>query len=423
MKFILKNNLVKYYLFLFLFSYSLILTRAINIPATDDQGRHFIRGDGYSDINTLSAVKYWKDYTYLSSSFRPIHQYNQPNDLSNIYGYTHYPAWPDLYTSIGYNLFSLTTETQARFWIIANSLFLVLLIYIFLKKFIPNPIHLFWSMAMILTSSYFVFWADNLHKHFHEYALFWLWSLLLYNYFKEKKYKLLFFFGPLLSLWTVHSSFESIVISVTLIVGTSLSFQEGLFKKLINPLTVYFGVLFVLAFFIHFWLNSLYFKSWSLAYSDLFGAYKERIGIGAADTSLSINEILKMPYYFLNRLERYFFVPGWLFLFFLYWHLKQLKVTNIFNYKFLIVLICAGISWYFFMPQHAYVHHFTAKHFVLVMAISSVFGIIKLYELYKNQHTYKKVLAGIGLLYLITMSITQIIYPVWWKYSLGYLFK
>ena len=58
-----------------------------------------------------------------------------------------------------------------------------------------------------------------------------------------------------------------------------------------------------------------------------------------------------------SRVERYFYIPGIVFLFLFILLFKKIRPQNsALNYKFFYFLIPAGLSWYLLMFQHTSVH-------------------------------------------------------------------
>lgn len=417
-----QKNLLWAYAALIFFVYALILVRSQFISFKDGEGRHHIRGDGYSDINTFSAVLYWRDFGYWEGAFRPYHHYEGPGTKDQAIAYTHYPAGPDLFSSFGYELFGLQGAKQLRLWIVFFSLGLLPLIFYGLGLFVRDPWDRFYSFALLLSSGYFVYWADGFHKHLHEYFLFWIWFILLFRHHILGHKKWLMLLGPWISLWTVHSSFESVAIAVTMIVGTSFVYNKSWIARVLSKENIYFGVLFVMAFAIHLALNARNLGSWDLAIDDMMGALVDRVGANPEYANpLDWQSLLLLPFHFVNRIERYFFVPGWLLIIFIYAYAQFLRQQDPKLWKFFLVTLAASVSWVFLMPQHANVHHFVAKHLGIIVGLLSVWGIRWIYSACKNEKGFKRAAAALGLAYLLVMGLTQIVYPVWWKYSLSYL--
>ncbi len=426
----MKNILKKSTVLALAFAYVLLITRAALIPATHEDSRHFIRGDGFSDQNVYSTVLWVRDFGFWESKLRAVLFYKGDGNKAGAEVYTHYPSYPDILIAAYSRALDTVNEPLLRTLPIALSLLLVFLVYQCLKIFPMSSDERSLNFILFLLSGYFIFWADNLHKHLHEYIVLWGTVYLLWNYYQtpttslNSKLKICLWFLPLTFVAT-QCSFETYVIVATLVVGTSLAFEKGI-RKVISPLNIYLGVLFILGLGLHLYLNRLYFGSWELTIADMKASYMQRIGAGAEDEKMTLLKYLELPLRFVNRQERYFFVPGYALIVFLWVYLKKLKQSgHLAAYKMLWVMVAASVSWYFFMSQHAFMHHFTAKHFGLVAIIISAPGIfwwLQEWELLRKESwTLKK--SGMALLgaYVLIMALTQIVYPVWWKHSLKFL--
>jgi hypothetical protein len=420
----------KYWLAAMAMAYLCLIVRAAVVPATHENGRHFIRGDGFSDQNVYSTVLWVRDFGFWESRLRAVLFYKGDGNKSSGEVYTHYPSYPDILVAAYASLLGTVSEPLLRTLPLALSFFFLYLVFLCYKEvFVLNDKERNLNLLLLFCSGYFIFWADNLHKHLHEYICLWSSIYLLWKYYQDasfSKTKVFLYFLPI-SFIATQCSFETYVIVATLVVGSSIAFEKS-WRKIISPLNVYLGFLFLAGIFLHLYLNKLYFGNWSLVFEDMRASYMQRIGISDPEEKMTLARYLKLPLRFVTRQERYFFIPGWMLFFFLYLYTKNLKAKGFFaQAKFMWVLFAASISWYLFMSQHAYMHHFTAKHFGMIALVVAGPGWLWLadkLESYKNQKwSFPKL--GFHLLnfYILAMGITQILWAAWWQFSLRYLFE
>jgi hypothetical protein len=418
-----KLNLNRLLLLCFVLSFALILCRTFLVPATDLDGRHFIRGDGYSDQNVYSTVLWVRDFGFKSSAFRAVTGYSGSSVKSEGHVYTHYPSLPDISIAAWSRAINTVYEPALRIFPLFLSLILLGFIWQLFKIFNLTETENKLNLALILLSGYFILWADCLHKHLWENLVNFAFAVGLFKFYNEgRKASWYLYFLPLAFIAT-QASFETYVTVATLVVGCSIVFEKG-FKKIISPLNLYLGFLFVGGFLFHLGLNSIALGSMQNAINDLTSAFSYRTqGIAVENTQMTWLKKLELIWLFINRQERYYFIPGPALAIFFYWFYKyKLKDQN--QKAFLCVLLASSFSWYLAMPQHAYVHHFTAKHSGLWVTVISASGLI---ELRRRARDNNKSLPAIWAyrtlaLYIFIMGFTQIIFSIWWRYSLRYLF-
>ncbi len=408
----------KWFLFAIGLALVLVQIRIWGVSLKDESSRHFIRGDFYSDKNTHSAVLYWRDHGLLENHLRPVHNYPEQDqkDGTKIATYTHYPALPDVFTYLGAQLFGFS-EPQMRVLPFVLSLLTIFIWWTILQQLPLTRNQSLWSLSFIVLSNAFVFWADNLHKHLHEYATNALWVLLIYMYYLKNQKTWLWFFGVFLAIWTIQSSFESTVVAIILVAGSSVLWNQG-YKKILHPLNFYLAISFILGFGIHIYLNALHFGSVQAAIQDLVTSAQVRLGQSQkADEVFNIWQILSLPYQLINRAERYFWIPGWAFLFVGFWGLQYYKAQSQKLYHFIILVCVASVTWYLVMPQHAYVHHFTAKHLLIPYLILSVPGLEHLLSLRQKTGTKQK-FVFVLMMYILVMGFTQQLIPMVWTFTI-----
>lgn len=419
-----KLNLNKLLIISFVLSYILIFCRTLLVPSTDLDGRHFIRGDGFSDQNVYSTVLWVRDFGFTESAFRAVINYSGNGNKAEGQFYTHYPSWPDITISAWSRLIDSVKEPALRLLPITLSLFLIYLMWQLMLIFRLSDDEKKINLILILLSGYFILWADSLHKHLWENVVNFSFAIGLWKYYtSDKKLKWLVLFLPMAFIAT-QASFETYVTVATLVVGMSIVFESG-WRKIFNGLNIYLGTLFIGGFLFHLKLNAIALGSFQNAIADLSTAFSYRTnGLATEDTQMTWIKKLELIWLYINRQERYYFFPGPVLLMFLFWFYKY-KLQEQKLRGFLLVLFVASFTWYLAMPQHAYVHHFTAKHSGLWVTLVCASGIAELSKRIKSETLSQKSRAWYKLiaLYAFLMGLTQIVLTVWWQYSLRYLFK
>jgi hypothetical protein len=425
------------------FSFTLVAVRSAYVTSTDNIGRNFIRGDGESDTNALSSARFFHDHGFLETFLRPVHNYDETQNGMPPKIYTHYPAAPELWQGLVSQILDTKAEVHLRWVSILLSILTVFLIYRNLKIFSQSAEELNLSLTLALLSGYFICFADNLQEHLHYMNIQFTTTLLFWSHYELKKQKILWAIGPALCIWISNVSPEATVFFAAVCVGSSIIFEKGV-RKIISPLNIYLGAWSVLGLILHVYLNSKALGSLELAIADMTQAIDVRSGQAVGQISGHLQGQLSehipsgakgitgwywltKPFTQINRIERYFLVPGFAMLIFGYWKWQSLRNSDKLNHaEFLIVILVSGYAWNLVMPQHALVHHFTARHLGVFHILVAGAGILTLRKILVSSYRQKKwpALAASLLLavYISTMGLTQIVIPIWWDASLRYIF-
>ncbi len=399
-------------------------------------GRSSIHGDAYSDINTISATKYFYDHGFLESYFRPIHNYVPEYEKipGVIYGpsnvYTHYPALADNLDGAWAKLVHSTDDRILRVLPTLFSLAFFFFIYFFLNYWMQDKQAAFIGASVILLSNYFVGWGDTLYKHTYEEFLKWVFVHgFLYYWFKSQS-KILLFGLIVFAAIIANASPEPIVFLSVFCYGVGLAFAKS-WKRFLNPAVICIGIGFVAGWGLHIYLNKLYLGSWEKTWQDLWTAFIYRTA-DCADPSLcgsSFKKIYKIPYIFLNRMERFSLIPGYAFAVFFYLAVKSWKNKNPFEQKIAWIFLAASFAWYFGMTQHAFAHSFVGRQTGILVAWVCGTGILEYYKKWKSDFknprttTLRKTLHIVFLIYIIVMAVTQQIKDIYWNSAISYWFS
>jgi Dolichyl-phosphate-mannose-protein mannosyltransferase len=346
-----------------IFAYALIAFRAVTISRVNSgSGRNSIFGDGFSDNNTISAARFFQEYGFLKTYFLPVHNYEAVRNGEKPFVYKHYPALPDILAGAYAIVLHSADERVLRIFPFLISLLLLFLIYKTLRKLIPDERFMIGVIALVL-SNYFIAWADNLHKHLYESLIEWAYFFVLIKHHeaacKKGKYLVLL---SILMLLGVNISFETPVFIGALTLGFAIFLQRKVFTKE----TVILGIMLLAGFSLHFWQNTEYLGSPRAAFEDLKKTFVTRAtGIDMGDgveRKFGLTDLWQVPVYSLNRMERYFVLPGWLMVFWSFFSLPKLKQEEPRTFKIILALFLASISWFVVMSQHSVIHPFTIRH-------------------------------------------------------------
>jgi hypothetical protein len=422
----MKISIQKIKIVFFIFCFSLILFRLLNISIyTDGRARSAILGDAFSDKNTISSAKFFLDSGFNQTVFLPVHEYypatNTPHQV-----YTHYPALPNILAGFYSVIFQSIDEKLLRLTPYFLSMFFFFFIYKVLLKFLNDEKSAIIGAASLWMGSYFINWADNLHQHLYGEFLKWIYVYLLYLYHESDRKKQIYFVLMLLIMATeVNISFEQPVFLGMATLGLSIIYKKGIFSKetIGAAIALFFGL------FIHLYQNAIYFDSFKAALDDLVHAYTFRAT--GADTVGYIKEkeyswknFPEIMFGWFNGMERFYVLPGWsiLILWILFW--KEIKQNQNKLFKISIALFIASIAWGFVMSQHAYIHAFTNKHFSIFVGLST--GILlplyfkKLKSDFAEKKTNWKVFHVLLIAYSLGMFLTQSVWEIWLQFGFLY---
>ncbi len=406
-------------IFLVALAYAAVLVRAHIYSASDEDHRHFIRGDGYSDRPLLSGVRFFYYEGYGPTKGRAVQSYDGPGDKTyNVY--THSPSGPEIFWGFVARQIGSTNEVTLRLCAILLSLLQVFAIWKVGQLFFSGRNQQRWFLACATTVSAFVFWADNLHLHL--FTNIFHWGSIAYfvpRFWHQKAWRWwslcgLFLFGIVVA----NVSFETIVFLAALVFGLSWCFRPTLFGRLFDGGMWSLGLGIIVGFGIHVALNAWYFGSLSAAIKDLTDILHLRAGVKTGSLGMFAHNV----YEYFSRTERYSHLTGWTLIVFSLWLLPR-KSSGSFHSnqkKVIWILLVATSLWYFVMAQHAYVHHWTARQQAPLVAILTVGGLPVLWQklrTWRQRSKWQRASLSIFVLYIFVMFITQSLLPVFWVHS------
>jgi hypothetical protein len=411
-----------YLITIFCVVYSVIIVRSITVSVYDSgRARNQIYGDGYSDINAISAAHYFLDSGFTKSALLPVHNYYPKEEGKTPGAYTHYPALPDVLAGVYATLFQTASEPWLRIIPVLLSILFFLFIYKVLFEVLKNPHQAFVGGTAMVISNYFICWADNLHQHLYGEALKWLYFLLLYRHHESGARKVTFIPLLFIMMIQVNISFEQPVYLGILTLGFSIWYKRNplTFETITGAGAVLFG------FGLHVFQNAIYFNSMHLAIEDLKHAFLFRTTGTAlagqqAEASFTMSEIWSIPFNWVNRIERFFILPGWFMIALFLITYRKVKIAHPKVITLFLVLFFASISWALVMPQHGFIHSFTAKHFSILYAFMAAILLPLIPECLTTMKA-KGTAYYVGFILLLgyggVMFITQQLWPVYLQFG------
>jgi hypothetical protein len=410
----------------FVLVYSIVLTRWIKVPLhPKNKARDAVHGDAYSDRNTQSAAHFFLDSGFSKTTYLPMHGYTETGDCSPCMVYTHYPALPDILAGFYAHIWDSAQDQYLRIFPIVLSMLFFGLIFYILQKIIPDPRAAWLSGLIIVCSNYFIFWADTYHKHLYEELLKWGYLFLLYQYYAgERKQKVYLIVCAFIFIVITNMSFEPVSYLAVLTLGLSWIYT----RRIISVETVLLGIMPFIGFGLHLWQNALYFESWATAINDMrHSAEMRTVGndshLNELKRTLNLSDYLSIPYFWLQRVERFFVLPFISLVVLMWFGMRSLKKEHHQLYQLTWVLIAATLSWNILMTQHSLVHIFTGRHIGILIAFIAGTGIIAyrayLLQTWTNAAWWQKGMHLSLIGYTIAMCLSQQVYD-YVRYGWGY---
>lgn len=405
---------------------TIMLVRVFTISMYNDKGgRTSIRGDAFSDINTHSAVHFFYEHGFSESSFLPAHCYSKGEGLDGeYYFYTHYPAFPDIMAGM-YSYIVGPNESLLRLFSVLFSVLLFFIVYKTLKNITQDELYASVGTILLVLSNCYIAWGDNLHKHMWE--QFFIWSFIYYAqmYYSSGRKKVAYpIIMSLICVLAVNTSYELVPIFAVFTLGYSFLFE----KKIFNWENFLFGFAIVFGFALHLYQNYDAFGSWDAVIADMSSAAIERTkGDVHSDLGreLEVLEFFNFSYNWIIRIERYFLLSGPIVAALFILLIRNKKIDRQIIWLSAIGIL-AAMSWGMVMPQHAFVHIFTAKHYGFVVTLIGGVGLVEYYRLlkakYKKMHIAWKIFHIGFTLYGIGSMFYYQIMDIYYTNGLAYYF-
>jgi hypothetical protein len=259
--------------------------------------------------------------------------------------------------------------------------------HLWLKEYFKSDVFPIVGNLFILGTHYLTFFGSTIHQHPYNFAFFNFCMLCIVRFVNSNKKS--YFLAAWACYFILCQSYYMFWVS-TFIMMTGVLYFSG--RKLINKLNVILGLAPILTVLLLMIQVSHFHGGFKKGFSKVEEAAKARM-LDEIKTNkphfkkkMSGADWLNYPMTISSRVERYFYIPGIVFVF-LFWLLfKRIRrKESELNYKFFYFLIPAGLSWYFLMFQHTSVHVVAGRYSYFLWMIFLGFFFHELKEKLKDE--------------------------------------
>lgn len=234
--------------------------------------------------------------------------------------------------------------------------------FYWLKIFFKNPIFPVMGCLLILGTHFLTLFGSTIHQHPYNYSYFnfCLFFLVMHHETKQKRYFVLTF----LSYFLMCQSYYMFWVSTYLMmVGINWHYKEKIIglKNIILALAPIMTVFIVL-------INMIYVygtleEGWPVLRKIIKARILGVVEDGSPQKPMFLKDYLHYPLTVSSRIERYFYIPGIIFLFLTYPLLKMRKINNSkLDYSVFYYAVLAGLSWYILVWEHTDVHQVVGRY-------------------------------------------------------------
>ena len=409
--------------------YALVIFRAANVTFENmGRSRTQIRGDSLSESLTWNGARYFFDHGFWATKFMPNYFYTGELAEKKIKEfkveaiYTHFPSLPDVITGVTAVILGTTDVRFLRILPVLLSPLLILLIWKCLNLLLDRREAIISTIALV-TANYFVAWADNIHKFQYEELVKWAILFIFLRRFRQQPTNYDIPLLGLLYFLAAAISFDAILVSAVICIGFSWIYRRRIFTLE----TVVPGAMTVLCLMLHFGQNVLFFGSVDAAWKDITGIFFHRtIGLGPSETGpiTLLTWLQHMFYWNINRVERYFLIPGWMIIIYAVILYRRWRGAADKTSAILVLFAIASVIWNCFMWQHAIVHVSTARNWAMISGLLSGPILVLMWNQFRNWrniHNGWRVFLVISTIYFSGMVLTQHIWSIYLQF--GFLFR
>lgn len=260
--------------------------------------------------------------------------------------------------------------------------------FTWLKEYFKHDIFPVMGCLLILGTHFLTFFGPTIHQHPYNFSFFNFCMLAIVRYANSKQFKY-FLFAWLSYLFLCQSYYMFWVSTYLMMVG--VLFFSGV--KLISWKNLALGIPPVLTVLFLIWNVTYAHGGFSkgmesvedIAKARVLGKVKE----GQVQKPMTTKDWVKYPMTVSSRIERYFYIPGILFIF-LAWILNRLRKANQsrLNYKLFWFAVPAGLSWYLLVFEHTSVHQVAGRYSFFLWMIFFGYFFYELSEWLKGKGAY-----------------------------------
>lgn len=262
-----------------------------------------------------------------------------------------------------------------------------------LSEFFKEDIFPVVGCLFLLGTHFLMYFGSNIHQHTYNFSFFsfCLLAVTRYNNTKQNKYLVYAFLSY---LFLCQNYYMAWVATYVMMVGTL--YAGGV--KLISWKNLILGIPPVLTVIFLLWNVSYAHNGLSNGLKSIEKIAKVRV-YGEVDPEMhekqpemTAKSWVRYPLTVASRIERYFYLPGLVFIL-LAWILNRLRKKNnsTLNYKYFYWIAPAALSWYMLMFQHVDVHQEVGhySYFLWMIMFGYFFYEILDYMKKNNKYTVK----------------------------------
>ena len=228
--------------------------------------------------------------------------------------------------------------------------------YLWLKEYFDSDYFPIAGNLLILGTHFLTFFGSTIHQHPYNFAFFNFSMFLIVRFVQTNK--LYYFALTCLSYFILCQSYYMFWVSTFIMLCGVIYFWQ---MKLISKYSLTIGLVPLFSYGLLFIQISNFHGGTHKGLRVIEDSAKERLLDSVSGEQsfkhqrMSSQDWLKYPLTVSSRIERYFYIPGIVFLFLFIFLVKKLRTSSL-NYRFLYFAVPAGLSWYLLVIQHTSVH-------------------------------------------------------------------
>ncbi len=229
---------------------------------------------------------------------------------------------------------------------------------IWLKEYFKSDVFPVVGNLFILGTHFLTFFGSTIHQHPYNFAFFNFCMFFIVRFVQKKSWK--FFVMAWCSYFFLCQNYYMFWVSTFIMMAGVLYFSKN---KLINKEIIILSLAPILTVVLLLIQVSNYHGGLNKGVDKVKEAAEARMldnirsDAPAFKKKMSAKDWLGYPMTISSRVERYFYIPGIVFLIIFLLLVFRIKPQNsLLNYKFFYFLVPAGLSWYLLMFQHTSVH-------------------------------------------------------------------
>lgn len=262
--------------------------------------------------------------------------------------------------------------------------------YKWLSEFFKNDIFPVIGCLFLLGTHWLMYYGANVHQHPYNFAFFSFCMLAVTRYNHTQHYKYLVY-AFLSFLFLCQNYYMAWVSTYVMMVGTLYVGGQKLisWKNFILGLPTVITVIFLLwnVAYVHNGLDNGLKAIKQIAEVRMYGKVDKEMA--EKQPEMKLKDWIKYPVTVASRVERFFYIPGFLFIL-LAWITNRLRRANNskLSYKYFYWIAPAALSWYMLMFQHVDVHQEVGHYSYFLWMIMFGYFFYELLDYMKKNDKY-----------------------------------